>query len=378
DFGITPAGHLAAGYFVNDDAFSIAHDVVLVALKKLVRAERLIDVMNDGNVFHVVKRVSLELTGIAQPLLKPLHPRFGQRDGSLFFIDLVVGLVELRNVAVDRVVEFGPVIERAGNDQRRARLIDQNRVHFVDDGIDVTPLDHILQPVLHVVAQIVEPKFVIGPVRDVAIISLLALLILKPMHDDADGKTKEIVDLSHPLRVAFGEIVVDRDDMHAASRDRVEIDRKSCDQRLAFAGLHFRNLALVENHAADQLNVEMTLTERALRGLADRSEGRNQQLIERGACSDLLLEFLGAGLQRVVGKSLELLFELIDLANPGQIAADTPLVGGSKQLAGNGADHSGAPNVGRDLYHAANGRICLRHSGMRHFSGKFDVKHAGG
>src|SRR5215472_2503654 len=93
----------------------------------------------------------------------------------------------------------------------------------------------------------------------------------------------------------------------------------------------------------------MSLTERALRGLADRSEGRDQQLIERGAGSDLLLEFFGAGLQRVVGKRFEFLFELIDLANPGQIAADTSLVGGSKQLAGNGADHTGAPNVGRGL-----------------------------
>ena len=139
------------------------------------------------------------------------------------------------------------------------------------------------------------------------------------MHDDADGKSEEIVDLSHPLGVAFGQIVVDRNDMHAATRDRVEIDRKGRDQRFAFAGLHFGNLALVKDHAADQLNVEMTLTERALCGFADSGEGRHQKFIERDAFSDPLLEFFGAGLQRIVGKRLEFLFELIDLAEPGAV-----------------------------------------------------------
>src|SRR4029077_18386590 len=100
---------------------------------------------------------------------------------------------------------------------------------------------------------------------------------------------------------------------------------------------------LVENHAADQLNVEMALTEGALCGFPDGSKGRNQQFIERNAFSNPLLEFFGARLQRVVGKRFEFLFELIDLANPGQIAADAPRGGGSKPLTGNSPDHTGAP-----------------------------------
>ena len=109
-----------------------------------------------------------------------------------------------------------------------------------------------------------------------------------------------MVDLAHPLGVALGQIIVDRDDVDAATCERIEIDRQGRDQRFAFAGLHFGDLALVENHAADQLNVEMTLAERALCGLPDRGESRNQQFIERDAFSHLLLELLGAGLQRVV------------------------------------------------------------------------------
>ena len=280
-FRIAPARHHAAGELVDDHDLAVAHDVVLVALEQLVRAQRLIDVMHDRDVLDVVERLALELAGRAQPLLELFHAGFGQRHRALLFVDLVVGLVELRNVAVDRVVEFGAVVERTGNDQRRARLVDQDRVDFVDDGIDVPALDHILQPVLHIVAQIVEAELVVGAVGDVAVVGLLALLIVEPVHDDADGEAEEIVDLPHPFGVALGQIVVDCDDVHAAAGERIEIDGKRRDQRLAFAGLHLGDLAFVQDHAADQLHVEMALAERALGGLAHGGEGGNQNVVER-------------------------------------------------------------------------------------------------
>ena len=48
------------------------------------------------------------------------------------------------------------------------------RIEFdlVDDGVDVPALDHVLQPVLHVVAQIVEAELVVGAVGDVAVVGL--------------------------------------------------------------------------------------------------------------------------------------------------------------------------------------------------------------
>ena len=47
--------------------------------------------------------------------------------------------------------------------------------------------------------------------------------------------------------------------MHPAAAERIEIDRKRRHQRLAFAGLHLRDAALVQDHAADELNVEVPL-----------------------------------------------------------------------------------------------------------------------
>ena len=142
-------------------------------------------------------------------------------------------------------------------------------------------LDHVLQRVLHVVAQIVEAEFVVGAVGDVAGIGRLALGVVEAVDDDAGGHAEEAVDLAHPFGVALGEVVVDGDDMDALAGERVEIDRERGDQRLAFAGLHLGDVALVQHHAADQLDVEMALAERALGGLAHGGEGRDQKVVER-------------------------------------------------------------------------------------------------
>ena len=177
-------------------------------------------------------------------------------------------------------------------------------VDLVDDGVGVPALHHVLEPVLHVVAQIVEAELVVGAVGDVAVVGLLALLVVEAVDDDADGQPEELVDLAHPFGVALGEVIVDGDDVDAAAGERVEIDRQRRDQRLAFAGLHLGDPAFVQHHAADQLDVEMALAERALAGLAHGGEGRNQNVVERRAFGELLFEFVGAGAQRLVGELL--------------------------------------------------------------------------
>ena len=108
--------------------------------------------------------------------------------------------------------------------------------------------------------------------------------------------------LAHPLGVALGEVVVDGDDVHALAGERVEIDGQRGDQRLAFAGLHLGDLALVQHHAADQLHVEVALAERALGGLAHGGEGRHQQVVEADAVGELLAELVRARAQLGIGE----------------------------------------------------------------------------
>ena len=115
-----------------------------------------------------------------------------------------------------------------------------------------------------------------------------ALVVVEVVHDDADGQAEELVDAAHPLGVAVGQVVVDGDDVHALAGQRVQVDRQGGDQRLAFAGLHFGDLALVQDHAADQLHVEVAHVEDAAAGFADDGEGFDQEVVEGRALGDLL------------------------------------------------------------------------------------------
>ena len=68
----------------------------------------------------------------------------------------------------------------------------------------------------------------------------------------------------------------------------------------------------MQDHAADQLDVEMAHVEDAAAGLAADGEGFDQQVVERFAVGDALLEFDGFGGQFGVGELLDLGLEIVD------------------------------------------------------------------
>ncbi len=344
---VAPARHHAPGELVDDDDLAVANDVILVAAEQRVGTQGLVDVMHGRDVLDVVERVRFQQARLAQPRLDFLHAGFSQRHRALLLIDVVVGFVEVRDERVDGVVEFGAILQRTRDDQRRARFVDQDRVHLIDDGVEVAALDHVLQPVLHVVAQIVEAVLVVGAVGDVAGIGSFTLLVVEAMDDHAGGQPEERVDFSHPGRVAAGEVVVDGDDMHALAGQRVEVDCERCNQRLAFAGLHLGNIALMQHHAADQLDVKMPLTEGTLGSFADGREGRNEDVVKRslnlGLCFEAcqpLLELGGLRLQFFVRQLLVLGLQRIDGVHARLIGADAAIVCGTEKLASERGDHA--------------------------------------
>ena len=144
-------------------------------------------------------------------------------DDALVLLDLVVDVALQR--ADDRgeaVVQLGGVGHPAGDDQRRARLVDEDRVDLVDDRVVVPALGLVGEAHRHVVAEVVEAELVVGAVGDVGAV-LLALLGgrgLEPGDDQADGEAEEAVDRAHPLGVAAGEVVVDGDEMDALAAER--------------------------------------------------------------------------------------------------------------------------------------------------------------
>ena len=151
--------------------------------------------------------------------------------------------------------------------------------------------------------------------------------VVEFVHDDADGEAENFVDGAHPGGVALGEVVVHRHHVHAAPGERVEIDGERCDQRLAFAGLHLGDRAVVEHHAAHELHVEMALADGALGGLADGGEGFGDQILDRGAVFHPCAEGLGAGAQLLVGKGGDLRLQLVDGGDQQRVFLQLPVVG---------------------------------------------------
>src|ERR1019366_624491 len=237
---------------------------------------------------------------------------------------------ELGNDAVDLVILVGGFLAGAGNDEGGAGFVDEDGVDFVDDGVVVHALGAVLDAELHVVAEVVEAELVIGAVGDVGVVGVLALLVVEVVDDDTDLEAEKLVEAAHPFGVAAGEVVVDGDDVNALASEGVEVARQGGDEGFAFTGFHFGDFALVEDHAAHQLDVEMAHVELAAAGLADHGEGWNQEGVQGGALSDLLFEFNGLGGQVDIGELAHPGFQRGDSGHGGQHGFDFALVLGSE------------------------------------------------
>ena len=69
-------------------------------------------------------------------------PSSSGHDRALVLLDLVVDVaLERAHDRGEAVVQLGGVADAAGDDQRRARLVDEDRVDLVDDAVAVAALD---------------------------------------------------------------------------------------------------------------------------------------------------------------------------------------------------------------------------------------------
>ena len=269
----------------------------------------------------------------AEELLGPLDAALGRRDGLVLLVVFVVVLglggvfrfaerfqpvfgrdaLHLPGQAGELVVDLRRLFGRAGDDQRRARLVDQDVVDLVDDREVVAALHAVLERSGHVVAQVVEAELGVGAVGDVAGVLDLPRRVVVGVLDRGDADPERVVDRLHPFGVAAGQVVVDGDDVDAVAGQRVEEDRQGRGQRLALAGLHLGDRPVVQHHAADQLHVEMALADAAPRRLAGQREGLGQQVVERLAAAGALAQRVGLGAQLLVAEQLHLRLDRVDL-----------------------------------------------------------------
>ena len=170
---------------------------------------------------------------------------------------------------------------------------------------------------LHVVAQVVEPEFVVGAVGDIGGVTGTAILIADVMHDHPDAQTQSFIDAPHPIRVTAGQVVVDRDLVDTLAFQGVEVDGERRDQCLTFTGLHFGDLAAVQRDSTDQLRIEVPHIEDAATGFAHRGEGRDQKVVELRALRELFFEGDGLRGQVLIGHLLHARLHVIDRGDHG-------------------------------------------------------------
>ena len=222
---------------IDDDHLAIGGHVVDVALEQRMGLERRVNVMQQVQVAGGVEAVVLLKQAHPDQLLLHLGvPPLGQLHLAVLFVhrevaghlgrrlDALAGHLPLqfRGQAVDPLVEFRGLLGRAGDDQRGARLVNQYRVHLVDDGEVQVALELVGQREGHVVAQVVEAEFVVGAVDDVGLVGAALLFRRLPRLNDADGQPQGFVDGAHPIGIPADQIVVDGDDVDALAGDGVE------------------------------------------------------------------------------------------------------------------------------------------------------------
>ena len=154
------------------------------------------------------------------------------------------------------VVLLDAVLHGPRNDEGRARLVDQDRVDLVDDGVMVAPLDAVLPMSRHVVAQVVEAELVVRAVGDVTGIGGSALGEIHSVLNAANRQPQKLIYPSHPFAVAPGQIVVHGDEVDAFPAEGIQVDGHRCDEGLALAGRHLGDLPVVEHDGPQKLDVE--------------------------------------------------------------------------------------------------------------------------
>ena len=220
-----------------------------------------------------------------QPSSRPgvLEPGVGQGDVSRVLVDAEV---DARPGAAATACGDDLVRQRrrrrlARDDERHARLVDQDEVGLVHDDVVERPLHDVGRVGHRLVAEEVEAGLLRRHVGDVGRVRGAPLVAAHPLRDRRDRQAELPVDGPHPGGVAAGQVVVGREDVHAPPGERVQRGGQHGHQRLAFAGRHLREPALVKSRGRHHLHVERPQPEAPRAGLARERVDGGQQVVER-------------------------------------------------------------------------------------------------
>ena len=164
----------ASGKFIDDHDGTVIDHVVLVAFVDRFGAYRRFEMVDKFDA-----RVGIDIADTKRAL-GLFDARIAQHDLAVLIIGRVVLILDegIGDCCEALVERFG-VRYRCRNDERRARLIDEDRIDLVDDR-EVVParlrqtLAQEAGRIFEIVAQIIKTEFIVGTVRDVGRVGLAA------------------------------------------------------------------------------------------------------------------------------------------------------------------------------------------------------------
>ena len=270
--GVSSAGHHTTCEFIDDDDLAFVYHIVLIQMHVVVCLQGIIDMVLQFQVFGIRQ------VFYCKEFFCLFHTFLCQHYGFCFFIQNEVAFFlnfffhqsihgfcfiqdaaffQFFNKQIGNTVQFCGLGAAAGNDQWCSGFIDQNRVHFVDDGIVQVSLNHIFLTGYHVITQVVETEFVVCTISDITVIRFTAFVVIHTIQDTANSQPQKSVNLTHLIRVTLCQIVIDCNNVYPFAFQRIQVCRQCCHQCFTFTGFHFRDSALVHDDTAHQLYGEM-------------------------------------------------------------------------------------------------------------------------
>ncbi len=257
------------------------HDVVHVAPQQRVRVQRVLNGRMRVEVLIVEQILD------AEGALDVPHAGGRQQHGPASgFLREVMSGRQFSDRAIRVHGQQRLIGHSAGNHERDAGFVDEDRIRFVDDG------GHPREWTMHALAivqgetvtKVVEPGFIGRRVRDVGSIRRAPRLDREALLDRGHRQAEALVDATHPLGVPVREVVVGRQHVHAVVFARVPDHGRHSRKRLPFSRLHFDDVPGRERKRGLQLLVVHLEAEYTGR---DDGRGGNHGRDRRGATHGL-------------------------------------------------------------------------------------------
>ena len=233
--GVIPSAvHKSSGELINNNDLAVFNNVVNILFHNAVGFDRLIYMVQQGDVVGVHKVFHAEIC------LRSGNARLCKSGCLCLFVNDIVAAVDSvgillglqlnNNVLFKRLckpvrlhIHIRGFLALTRYDKGSSCLVDKDRVHLVHNGESMTALNLVLFVYNPVVAQVVESELVVCAVGDIAVIGFAALGIVLGVKYYADGKSQKSVDPAHLLRLEFCKIVVYGYNMNSLARKGVEV-----------------------------------------------------------------------------------------------------------------------------------------------------------